>query len=521
MIEGHLCDHQPPYQITTKLSRDGIRWEAGTKVPIYEAKTGQLDLFETPDELDFEVAAFNRQVLTRNFNEAVCGELARHIDPTRDGKTMVFCATDDHADLVVELLLKAFQDRYGPELVPSDAVRKITGAADKPMQLIRRYKNERMPNVAVTVDLLTTGIDVPEICNLVFLRRVRSRILYEQMIGRATRKCDEIGKEHFLIFDAVDLYSKLKDHTDMQPVVSNPKITFEQLVQELESLTTQTTEVAARAAELVREQLAAKLQRKKKALADPQNADNFAVLAGGMAPEDAVELVVEGDPVDVAEFFSKRPDLVGWLDRLRGKERPPIYISDHEDEVVEVTRGYGGGQKPEDYLDSFREYLDTHKNELPALIAVMQRPQDLSRAELKALRLKLDERGFSELALQSAYRETTNKDIAASIVGYIRRAALGDPLVSYEERVKRALSVVLGAEDWTANQRKWLERIGKQLVTEIVVDRDALDSGQFRAEGGGFDRLNKTFDGRLTDVLNDLRDHIWLEPELILSSNDR
>ncbi len=64
---------------------------------------------------------------------------------------------------------------------------KITGAADKPLQLIRRYKNERHPNVAVTVDLLTTGIDVPEICNLVFLRRVNSRILFDQMLGRATR----------------------------------------------------------------------------------------------------------------------------------------------------------------------------------------------------------------------------------------------------------------------------------------------------------------------------------------------
>jgi type I restriction enzyme R subunit len=57
--------------------------------------------------------------------------------------------------------------------------------------------------LAVTVDLLTTGIDVPPICNLVFIRRVKSRILYEQMMGRATRRCDDIDKEVFQIFDAV------------------------------------------------------------------------------------------------------------------------------------------------------------------------------------------------------------------------------------------------------------------------------------------------------------------------------
>ena len=53
--------------------------------------------------------------------------------------------------------------------------------------------------MAVTVDLLTTGIDVPSITNLVFLRRVQSRILYDQMLGRATRLCPDIGK-HILIF---------------------------------------------------------------------------------------------------------------------------------------------------------------------------------------------------------------------------------------------------------------------------------------------------------------------------------
>ena len=66
------------------------------------------------------------------------------------------------------------------------------------------------------MDLLTTGIDVPSIENLVFLRRVNSRILYEQMLGRATRQCPETGKETFRIFDAVDLYPHLQNLTEMK-----------------------------------------------------------------------------------------------------------------------------------------------------------------------------------------------------------------------------------------------------------------------------------------------------------------
>jgi type I restriction enzyme, R subunit len=127
--------------------------------------------------------------------------LAKHIDPALPGKTLVFAATDGHADIVVNELKKAFANAYGS--IEDGAVAKITGSIDKPGQMIRRYRNDEVPKVAVTVDLLTTGVDVPRIVNLVFLRRVNSRILYDQMIGRATRRCDEISKETFRVFDAV------------------------------------------------------------------------------------------------------------------------------------------------------------------------------------------------------------------------------------------------------------------------------------------------------------------------------
>jgi len=101
--------------------------------------------------------------------------------------------------------------------------------------MILKFKNEKFPNIAVTVDLLTTGIDVHKICNLVFLHRVRFRILYEQMLGRATRPCDRIRKDHFNIFDAVGLYEALEPVTNMKAVAPGPTVTFHQLVKELTS----------------------------------------------------------------------------------------------------------------------------------------------------------------------------------------------------------------------------------------------------------------------------------------------
>ena len=70
---------------------------------------------------------------------------------------------------------------------------KLTGKADDPQMLTDRFRLEKEPNIAITVELLTTGIDVPKICNLLFLRFLRSPVLFEQMLGRATRLCPHGG----------------------------------------------------------------------------------------------------------------------------------------------------------------------------------------------------------------------------------------------------------------------------------------------------------------------------------------
>ena len=137
-----------------------------------------------------------------------------------------------------------------------------------------------------------------------------------------------------------------------------------------------------------------------------------------------------------------------------------------------------------------------------------QRPRDLTRAQLRELRLLLDNEGFTEANLRAAWRETTNQDIAASIVGYIRSVALDQPLVSHAERVQAAMKEIIASRPWTVPQRKWLERIGKQLKQEVIVDREAFDSGQFKAMGG-FSRLNKVFKGELESVLRSIAEAMW------------
>ena len=125
-------------------------------------------------------------------------------------------------------------------------------------------------SVAVTVDLLTTGVDVPEIVNLVFLRRVKSRILYEQMLGRATRLRPDLygpgeDKDVFRIYDAVDLYAALEPHTAMTPVVASAAVSVGSLVADLERAVAAGAHDAQQA---LHEQLVAALRRRQRRLRD-------------------------------------------------------------------------------------------------------------------------------------------------------------------------------------------------------------------------------------------------------------
>jgi type I restriction enzyme R subunit len=502
VIDGYLVDHEPPVQINTQLSTGGIVWKVGEEVAVYNARLNDVDLFTTPDEIRIDVGDFNRKVITESYNRVVCDYLAGEIDPSSRQKTLIFCVNDAHADLVVDLLKQAFARRYGS--VEDDAVLKITGAADKPLQLIRRYKNERTPNVAATVDLLTTGIDVPEICNLVFLRRVNSRILFDQMLGRATRLCEEIGKDSFRVFDAVKIYETLQHVTAMQPVVVNPFITFTQLTSELGHVGTDEERG------LVRDQFIAKLQRKKRHLSDTQ-AQDFETRAG-MAPDAFIRQLRTMALPEIAAWFTQNPDLGEILDRKGNGERPPTYVSSHEDVLLGTEHGYGNAKKPEDYLKEFSKFIKSHSNTIPALVAVLTRPRDLTRKQLRELALELDRAGFTETNLSTAWRETTNQDIAARIVGYIRQAAIGDALVPYEQRVDHALQKILASKGWSTPQRQWLQKIAAQTKANLIVDRAAIDDPDlvFKREGGGFARLDRIFGGELQQVLDAFNDSLWL-----------
>ena len=432
VIDNRLVDHEPPFLIKTKLSEEGIVWKQGEKPKAYNPETNSIEeLAALEDELHIEVDQFNKRVITENFNRTVIKELVQHIDPDGEGKTLIFAVRDSHADMIVNILFEEYE-AIGVD-VNRDAIRKITGNVYDPSELTRLFRNEKYPNIAVTVDLLTTGIDVPQITNLVFMRRVNSRILFEQMLGRATRKCDEIGKDYFKIYDAVGVYDALNGFSQMQ-TVSNPSFSFKQLIDEFEYINND-----ARKKRQI-EQIIVKLQRKKRNITDDR-LDQFIRLSEGYTPDEIINKFRNQDLTESIEYIKKTTELWAFLDERTYNYRA-LLLSEHVDVLREVERGYGNAKKPEDYIESFKEYILNNKDKIEALKIVCTRPSELDRKSLKELKLILDQHGFNVAALNQAWHATKNEDIAADIIAYIRTISLNVMLISPEQRVKKAIQKV-------------------------------------------------------------------------------
>lgn len=511
VIDGYLIDHEPPYDIQTALRRNGIVWKEGEKPQVYDRQKGEtIDLDELEDELKIEVEGFNKAVITDNFNRVVAEELTNHLDPTSEEKTLIFAASDEHADKVVLFLKKAFEDA-GVE-VDDDAIVKITGSVYKPPQQVINYKNEKFPNIVVTVDLLTTGVDVPEITNLVFLRRVKSRILYDQMLGRATRLCDRIGKEVFKIYDPVGLYDTLQEVTEMRPVVVNPNTTFEQLFTELENIDEQadTLGIVDREKLLKKqiEQLTAKIQRKKKTVNEKnENTEHFKLLSGGQTPDEFIKTIRALKPVAATQKIKQHRALFRLLDEMKGIPKYQ-YISHHEDRVEEVKRGYGKKRKPADYLEDLKTFLTENRNQITAIDIICTRPKELTRQSLQELQLLLSQSGYTNAQIKTAWQQTTNEEIAADIISYIRTLTMGTTLETPKERIEKAFNKLYQQREWTKIQRNWLERIRNKLLEDTILDDSFFEKEPFKSDGG-YRRLNKIFKDDFGTVVEMIKDNMF------------
>lgn len=499
VIDGWLVDHDPPYIINTDFIENNARFKKGETLAQYDPNTNELiNGSELQDEMDFDVSEFNRKIILPDHTRKVLEEISNYINPEGREKTLIFAVNDNHADRIVDTL----RDIYKPYGVSNDAIMKITGKTaggnkKKILQVIKQFKNNQYPNIAVTVDLLTTGIDVPAICNLVFMRKINSRILFEQMLGRATRLCPEIGKTHFNIFDAVRVYEDLDSTSGMKSV--SVKKTMPELLEDLFRNSEENKQQ-------IIDRILARLQRKSYDLTPEQKYD-ISERLGGIDLKTYAHKLKSCTQAKFIESCKKDRDFLLWVDSLKGKKKGYFY-SEKADILKETTRGYGSTKKPEDYLDAFTKYINENKDKIEAIRIACTKPSDMTRAQLRELKLALDNENFTETSLNEAASAVTNAHIVADIIAHVRKAVLKTPLFNHEQRVVAAFDKLNAAHRFNKMQLDLLEKIKTYMLHESILNTETFEAPVFKMEGG-FVRFNKKFGGTLVEIIREINTYIY------------
>lgn len=217
--DGYLVPYQIYKAKTVKtaaeggfeVKRDELDWSAMDSVTRAEFEK----LFGSEKSITIDPAALERKFTIPERNRAIVREfrdvIGKGYTDTKGvrrvpliGKTIVFAVTKRHAETLAQMLDSAYADKKpSPDIRYADYVVSGMGSDDTVdgMTKIKRFKKEEFPKILVSVNMLDTGFDCPDVVNLVFARFTKSAILYQQMRGRGTRKAK--GKPLFTMFDFV------------------------------------------------------------------------------------------------------------------------------------------------------------------------------------------------------------------------------------------------------------------------------------------------------------------------------
>jgi type I restriction enzyme R subunit len=504
--EGYLVDYDV-VSVNSNVRMNGVFLQEGAQVEAVDTMSGikQLDLLE--DERAFDSSKIEHEITAPDSNKRILQEVKKYAEAHqqetgRFPKTLIFADNDlphtSHADQLVNTA----RDIFGQ----GDAfVAKITGRVDRPLQRIREFRNRPKPSVVVSVDMLTTGVDIPDLEFLVFLRPVKSRILFEQMLGRGTRKGEKYpDKSHFVVFDCFDgtLLAYFRNSTAMtaEPLEADGK-TLAQIIEEIWQ--NQDREYNSR-------RLVRRLQR-----IDKQMSGDARELFARFVPDGDIGRFAEGLPATLRASLTETIRVLrdkDFQDLLVNYPRPPrtfFVAADVQDEVSSewLIKGATGQEyKPADYLTAFGTFVRANADQVEAISILLSRPQGWGSQPLRDLRQALLQtpEHFTEDNLRRAFEVAHHKALV-DIISMVKRAALDtSPLYTAEERVDQAIERVTAGRQLTDDQAKWVEHIRQHLVANLSIDREDFANVPVLLNRGGWGRANRVFEGELADLLEAL-----------------
>jgi type I restriction enzyme R subunit len=495
--EGFLVDYDV-VKIKSNVRLQGVFVPEGINVGTIDPETGATAMDVMEDERTFEPTKLEREITAPDSNRKILEAVKTYADAHearygRFPKTLIFASNDlphtSHAEQLVQLARDIFGRGEG-------FVSKITGApnVDRPLRRIREFRNRPQPGIVVTVDMLSTGVDIPDLEFIVFLRDVKSRILFVQMLGRGTRKGEQVAdKSHFTVFDCFDgtLLERFRNATDVTMVEpTEPTRSVPQIIDDI---------WANRDRPYNERCLLKRLQRIEKEMSGNARTSFAAYIPDGDMGAYAKALLK-----NLRESFTSTMELLrnkDFQDLLVNYERKPrtFFVAHHAEDIVSsewLVRGNDGQEyKPQDYLESFSRFVSEHENDIDAIGILLSRPQDWNPDALHDLRQRLAAapQRFTVEHLQQAHAITYHKSLA-DIISMVKHAAdQQHPLLSSAERVDRAFIQLTAGRTFTTEQEDWLSKIRAYLQENLSIDRDDFDTQPVFARQGGWTKASSVF----------------------------
>jgi type I restriction enzyme, R subunit len=500
ILDNWLVDYDP-VTISSDVRINGVFLNEGEQVGRIDTQTGVEALDNLEDERTFDAAAVERAVTAPDSNRKIIREIAKYAyeheqETGRFPKILIFAVNDlphiSHADQLVRICRDVFNQG-------DDFVQKITGNpnVDRPLQRIREFRNRPNPKIVVTVDMLSTGVDIPALEFIVFLRPVKSRILWEQMLGRGTRRCNDINKTKFVVFDCFDgtLFRYFKDASNFQ--IEDPQatpLTIREIIENIWQNIDRNYYIKA---------LAKRLLRIPKDMSQDAREEFARWIDNGDIEKFAKEL-----PKRIRTNFDETMKLLRdeefqhlLVDYPRAKR---VFLVGYEVEDRVTSRQlFGKWERPADYLEAFARFVRENTNQFEALRILLKKPQDWNPEALSKLRTTLGGSGFGEHALKKAHEKVHHT--LADIISMVKHAADQQaPLLTAEKRVSKAIEELEAFHSFTPEQKKWLGFIANHLKENLSISEDDLDVQPVFTNRGGLARARKLFGNELRPLIGRL-----------------
>lgn len=385
------------YRIATEITEHGGAIRSGTKVTETVRKTGETTVYDAPQRIDYDNMQLDRSVVNRDqirkvltaYKRAIYEELYPEREKSWEyiPKTLIFAKDDNHASEIVEGVKDVFKSEFENEGVPEHFVQKITYSSGDSNGLIRDLRTEKDFRVAVTVTLVATGTDVRPLEVVLFMKDVRSDVLYTQMKGRGCRiisddKLREVTpnantKECYYIVDGVGVteHEKIIPHPVINPGPGKKILSLEHLLEHLAH-----NEVSDENLWLLRDYCSTINRRYEDNPLFGRHLDYF-ITTYGFAPrtiagniQNATDqgLLIEIEYIDPSHDNSERMALISSLisnipARKKLLEMQRGYILNTEEDPDEVIYAGFSKETAKSFIENFEKYLNDNKDSIEAL----------------------------------------------------------------------------------------------------------------------------------------------------------